>query len=145
MGQRHNRRRTRSRQRSRAATPVVVNAGIGGWYIPMRATHQESPAPRPTQSQYQAYPPTLRRHHRPDTGTLSSCGSPSSPLSNGVHGSTTSWQREAVRNEPDDESPTAKHRKRLFGSDGGDEEGALCAPMLQVVLDLFDSVDYEDP
>ena len=36
-------------------------------------------------------------------------------------------------------------RHRIFGEDGGDEDGDLCAPMIQVVLDLFDGVDYDDP
>lgn len=36
---------------------------------------------------------------------------------------------------------TAK-RIQTFGGDAGDESGELCAPMLQVLLDLFDGVDY---
>lgn len=36
-------------------------------------------------------------------------------------------------------------RVHVFGGDAGDEAGELCAPMLQVLLDLFDGVDYEDP
>lgn len=35
-------------------------------------------------------------------------------------------------------------RIHVFGGDAGDEGGELCAPMLQVVLDLFNGVDYED-
>ncbi|KAI5242915.1 hypothetical protein E4T42_07543 [Aureobasidium subglaciale] len=32
-----------------------------------------------------------------------------------------------------------------YGAGEGDESGDLCPLMLQVVLDLFDGVDYEDP
>lgn len=35
-------------------------------------------------------------------------------------------------------------RVQMFGGDAGDEAGELCAPMLQVLLDLFDGVDYDD-
>lgn len=35
-------------------------------------------------------------------------------------------------------------RLRLFGGEVG-EEASLCAPMLQVVMDLFDGIDYVDP
>ncbi|KAI4717107.1 hypothetical protein E4T48_06721 [Aureobasidium sp. EXF-10727] len=34
---------------------------------------------------------------------------------------------------------------QYYGAGEGDESGALCPLMLQVVLDLFDGVDYEDP
>ncbi|CAD0111694.1 unnamed protein product [Aureobasidium uvarum] len=34
---------------------------------------------------------------------------------------------------------------QYYGVGEGDESGDLCPLMLQVVLDLFDGVDYEDP
>jgi hypothetical protein len=34
---------------------------------------------------------------------------------------------------------------QYYGVEEGDESGDLCPLMLQVVLDLFDGVDYEDP
>lgn len=34
---------------------------------------------------------------------------------------------------------------QYYGAGEGDESGDLCPLMLQVVLDLFDGVDYEDP
>jgi hypothetical protein len=35
---------------------------------------------------------------------------------------------------------------RVFGGEVDDDDDvSLCAPMLQVVLDLFDDVDYVDP
>jgi hypothetical protein len=34
---------------------------------------------------------------------------------------------------------------QYYGAQEGDESGDLCPLMLQVVLDLFDGVDYEDP
>ncbi|CAD0091588.1 unnamed protein product [Aureobasidium vineae] len=34
---------------------------------------------------------------------------------------------------------------QYYGAAEGDESGDLCPLMLQVVLDLFDGVDYEDP
>lgn len=45
----------------------------------------------------------------------------------------------------DFDDPLTAKRVQVFGGDAGDENGELCAPMLQVVLDLFDGVDYEDP
>ena len=41
--------------------------------------------------------------------------------------------------------PTNFEHFRFYGNDLGDESGELCPLMLQVVLDLFDGVDYEDP
>jgi len=32
----------------------------------------------------------------------------------------------------------------MFGSDSGDIDGELCGSMLQVVLDLFDGIDYKE-
>lgn len=43
------------------------------------------------------------------------------------------------------EKQSAVHHTRFYGHDSGDESGELCPLMLQVVLDLFDGVDYEDP
>lgn len=44
----------------------------------------------------------------------------------------------------DAEDSLMTKRVQVFGGDAGDEAGDLCAPMLQVLLDLFDGVDYED-
>jgi len=44
----------------------------------------------------------------------------------------------------DDDLPSTK-RQRIFGSDAGDIDGEMCGSMLQVVFDLFDGIDYEDP
>lgn len=44
--------------------------------------------------------------------------------------------------------PNGQHELRhtqYYGDGEGDESGDLCPLMLQVVLDLFDGVDYEDP
>lgn len=44
--------------------------------------------------------------------------------------------------------PIEQHDVRhtqYYGAGEGDESGNLCPLMLQVVLDLFDGVDYEDP
>lgn len=35
-------------------------------------------------------------------------------------------------------------RLRFFGGEAGDE-ASLCAPMLKVVMDLFNDIDYVDP
>lgn len=35
-------------------------------------------------------------------------------------------------------------RLRIFGGEAGDEV-SLCEPMLRVVMDLFDDIDYVDP
>jgi endonuclease YncB( thermonuclease family) len=37
------------------------------------------------------------------------------------------------------------HHTQFYGLDTGDESRQLCPLMLQVVLDLFDGVDYDDP
>lgn len=42
------------------------------------------------------------------------------------------------------EQHEARHAQ-YYGAGEGDESGDLCPLMLQVVLDLFDGVDYEDP
>lgn len=45
-------------------------------------------------------------------------------------------------------TPNEQHELRqtqYYGDGEGDESGDLCPLMLQVVLDLFDGVDYEDP
>lgn len=42
------------------------------------------------------------------------------------------------------EQHEARHTQ-YYGAGEGDESGDLCPLMLQVVLDLFDGVDYEDP
>lgn len=35
-------------------------------------------------------------------------------------------------------------RRRIFGSDSGDEEGELCGPMLRVVWGLWGGFDFDD-
>jgi len=44
----------------------------------------------------------------------------------------------------DNDLPSAE-RQSIFGSDSGDTDGKMCGSMLQVVFDLFDGIDYEDP
>ena len=101
MGQRHNRKRTRSR--------------------PTRRVQAMSPIPEEITCLSAWSPPPFEH-----LSTLVRSGTPTSSCS-------------------DDEDPIMAKRISVFGGDAGDEAGELCAPMLQVVLDLFDGVDYEDP
>ena len=103
MGQRHNRKRTRSRpdRQQRAMSPISETSEDVAFLT------DRSPSPSPSQSS-----------ERPES---------------------------RMSSYSDRVDPLAAKRVRVFGGDAGDEHGELCAPMLQVMLDLFDGVDYEDP
>lgn len=64
---------------------------------------------------------------------------------------TFAYQQSAFCNLNYNSSPyhsSEQHGTRhtqYYGAEEGDESGDLCPLMLQVVLDLFDGVDYEDP
>ncbi|KAG9562817.1 hypothetical protein KCU71_g6936, partial [Aureobasidium melanogenum] len=64
---------------------------------------------------------------------------------------TFDHQQSAFRDSKYNSSPyysSEQHGTRhtqYYGAEEGDESGDLCPLMLQVVLDLFDGVDYEDP
>lgn len=99
MGQRHNRKRTRSRPSKPSETITLISN---------TTTYPATWSPPPI---------SLSSFERPPTSS-SSC--------------SESWD------------PLMAKRIHVFGGDAGDEGGELCAPMLQVVLDLFNGVDYED-
>ncbi|KAL1302783.1 hypothetical protein AAFC00_003129 [Neodothiora populina] len=103
MGQRHNRKRTRSRPRRNTGN----TGNIGS--VPNEV----------------AYPSTIQSLPFISAPSINRPGSPASACS-------------------DSEDHTNARRVHVFGGDAGDEAGELCAPMLQVLLDLFDGVDYDD-
>ncbi|GAB7341837.1 hypothetical protein MBLNU457_g0157t1 [Dothideomycetes sp. NU457] len=120
MGHTHNRKRTRSRPRSRGSN-------------------------NPTQ------------HTIPTSGVVPALGSvvaPTCQLPNTFSGTVGAFDKLSLM--PSDipattppykawqtDSSSAK-RQRMFGSDSGDIDGEMCGSMLQVVLDLFDGIDYEE-
>ncbi|KAK5256364.1 hypothetical protein LTR16_003423 [Cryomyces antarcticus] len=145
MGQRHNRKRTRSRPRNRDDAT---------------ATHRPSGL-RPTTTAAHSPSPSPFAHYTP----MSSL--PRSPPATYWDQQYAAWQsriqqqsaREQEREREQEqarEQGVAKQkqrsadaqRRRVFGGEEGEGDGeseALCAPMLQVVLDLFGGVDYLDP
>ncbi|KAK7517480.1 uncharacterized protein IWZ02DRAFT_488843 [Phyllosticta citriasiana] len=109
MGQRHNRRRTRSRPRNRV--PFQNNMYISQF-------DQTTPVPP-------AFPPPAF-----------------SPF-------TTSWSSTLVTHQKHQHHPRPLNyletqTLRIFGGEAGDGQ-ILCAPMLKVVMDLFNDIDYVDP
>lgn len=121
MGQRHNRRRVRSRPRHRRnnryntsiSSISSTNSSASTFTIP-KFSCTALPICGPTLPSY-----------RPDQ--------------------PWQWQLNGqVPPQSAQDSFWALEQRRIYGGEPGDEEG-LCAPMLQVVLDLFNGVDYEDP
>lgn len=163
MGQTHNRKRTRSRPRSR-------NPNYLRDFSSMSAPYSYSMPPPPPSSATVSTLPTLPpRPHRSSSiySTTSSSWSDqtispldTNPISMGTefrptptaprayyrqNAPTTTISKRRQRKESGDPAvESAAKRKRIFGSDTGDEEGELCGPMLKVVWDLFEGYDYED-
>ncbi|KAJ9638308.1 hypothetical protein H2199_006995 [Coniosporium tulheliwenetii] len=65
------------------------------------------------------------------------------PPANAWQQQYTAWQAR-VHQQQQEQAMIEAQRLRLFGGEVG-EEASLCAPMLQVVMDLFDGIDYVDP
>ncbi|EMC92191.1 hypothetical protein BAUCODRAFT_281232 [Baudoinia panamericana UAMH 10762] len=103
-----------------------------------------------------------RRRHSllPSCGALSPsggiCGLPSSlPFSNIARTDSAQSSSDGVSDrqssercpQPDNEAELAYNREqRIFGGVYGEPDASsLCGPMLDVVLGLFNGVDYEDP
>ncbi|KAK8152939.1 hypothetical protein IWX90DRAFT_411477 [Phyllosticta citrichinensis] len=114
MGQRHNRRRTRSRPRNRM--PFQNNMCF------------------PQFDQTMSTPPAFSPH-----AFWSS--RPSYPLATSRTTSAT-LQKHHAHPRPLDCLET--QTLRIFGGEAGDGQ-ILCAPMLKVVMDLFNDIDYVDP
>ncbi|KAL1388937.1 hypothetical protein HDK64DRAFT_253515 [Phyllosticta capitalensis] len=115
MGQRHNRRRTRSRPRNR--TPSQNNI-----QFPQMAQIFSSPP---------AFPPTASAYFRP------------------FHPLASTWSTYPAKLQRYHHYPKAidnleTQTLRMFGGEAGDGQ-SLCAPMLKVVMDLFNDIDYVDP
>lgn len=119
MGSRHNRKRTRSRPRNRLASKSSS------------FTYQDLP--------YQSIPSVsaLPNHQRPASYWQQQYA---------VWQARQSLAHQGLAQRRDTNIASLdQQRMRMFGGSVEDEE-SLCAPMLQVVLDLFNgSIDYEDP
>ncbi|KAF2757029.1 hypothetical protein EJ05DRAFT_511776, partial [Pseudovirgaria hyperparasitica] len=107
MGQRHNRKRTRSRPRHRSHTQQNHSRTSS-----VSSSKDRNIEPAPPLPHYQ-----------------------SSPFFEELY---SAWQMQ------DDEDAMEAQRLRLFGGETGDEV-SLCEPMLKVVMDLFNDIDYIDP
>ncbi|KAF4548681.1 Hypothetical protein D9617_26g078950 [Elsinoe fawcettii] len=88
-----------------------------------------------TNSNYRSIPsasiPTAPRAWH--TGTAGMTNTANIPLS----------KRQQRKLSGDHKEASAAKRRRIFGSDSGDEEGELCGPMLKVVFDLFEGYDFD--
>jgi len=125
MGQKHNRRRTRSRPRNRNANPSNHRSQAFHSHMSSLSTISETAA-------LADIPPLLPRYGTPLTAIGCQWNAP-----------YLAWmarqaEEDAARDEEDE------RLMRMFGGEKGDEM-SLCGPMLQVVMDLFDGIDYEDP
>jgi hypothetical protein len=125
MGSRHNRRRVRSRPRHRRTNrynPSISSLStIPSESIPSikpRFSYTAIPICGPSGFSNPLWPVINQTWQPPLTATFSQWS-----------GQDTFW---------------ATEQQRIYGGEPGDGD-ALCAPMLQVVLDLFDGVDYVDP
>ncbi|KAF2143417.1 uncharacterized protein K452DRAFT_170832 [Aplosporella prunicola CBS 121167] len=116
MGQRHNRRRTRSRPRNHDAQDTFKSARARSLLLYTPTTVSYSTRPEPSSGLLPEY------QSRFDCPPATTGHPPSSPW-------PARMQQETLR---------------LFGGEIGDE-ASLCAPMLKVVMDLFDDIDYVDP
>jgi len=119
MGARHNRKRTRSRPRNRSAS----NQKSRSFSLSSTSSFASIPS-SPTQRN-----PALHWHQQ---------------YSQWQNRSQSQQQLQAQR-EHQEAMAAEKQRLRIFGGETGDEV-SLCAPMLQVVMGLFNgALDYEDP
>jgi hypothetical protein len=127
MGQKHNRRRTRSRPRNRNQ-----NANNSNHVRMLSSSSSLSDVP--------AIPPLPAGMIPQRYGTpLTSIGRLPAHRWDAQYAAWQAWQ--AAKDEEDEED---ERLLRMFGGEKGDET-SLCGPMLQVVMDLFDGIDYEDP
>jgi hypothetical protein len=118
MGSRHNRKRTRSRPRNRSNRNSSSVSSIGS-FTHSSSIFSSSPfAQRPPNHWHQQYSQWQQRVQQEKT-----------------------LQHQRAKYEHDVEA----ERVRMFGGEAGDEF-TLCAPMLDVVMRLFNgSIDYQDP
>ena len=121
MGQRHNRKRTRSRPRHRDAGKArslyyrtnSIESSASFLSSSSASFPQPSPSPLPLASR----------------------------STNHWHQTYSAWQDRLRRQQ---EEALEAQRLRFFGGEVGDEV-SLCEPMLKVVMDLFNDIDYVDP
>ncbi|PNS17310.1 Rho-GTPase-activating protein 8 [Sphaceloma murrayae] len=162
MGQTHNRKRTRSRPRTRNPNFVRDYSTTQPWsfrpdqvycsppahsYIPSvtlkRSSRSSSIYSTTSSSSWseRAIPPPAPLATEP-TGPRPTPSGPKA-YSVSIPGDGSSNKR-GFQPDASDVAVSAAKRARIFGPDNGDEEGELCGPMLKVVFDLFDGYDYED-
>ncbi|EKG12566.1 hypothetical protein MPH_10316 [Macrophomina phaseolina MS6] len=127
MGQRHNRKRTRSRPRNRRSNNHTRDSSVDSSFSTFSTFSSESSfAGMPSYPQYQRYP-----------------GFANPPAAH-WHQQYSAWHLRQELERKQQEEALEKQRLRLFGGEATD--GAeLCGPMLKVVMDLFDDIDYIDP
>ncbi len=129
MSHRHSKRRSRNRPRHRtsASLPFVPAEPITNANIFIGSTALSYPYDRSAtngrqhwQQQYEAWQARVRQQEE------------------------EAQRKQSHVQQQTQEDALEAHRIRFFGGEAGDEV-SLCAPMLQVVLDLFNDIDYQDP
>lgn len=141
MGQKHNRRRTRSRPRNRGRNPAGAHSRITSFDGDFSLA---SPQMQPYQSdRVYSYPQSapVGRAAAEHWDSQYAAWQERARIQRDV-ADRCRWQRVM-----DDEMMEPLEDERLFRMFGGErgDETSLCGPMLQVVMDLFDGIDYEDP
>lgn len=150
MGQRHNRKRTRSRpQRERAVdnlVPTPQRPELHSQYC--RSVHRAK-QPMLQAGKNHGKAPSSPLFSPPESACFdtTSCGSPTllRAYAGPSRGSVISVFHAIGTPGPITAESTEARMLRIFGGvEGEHEESDLCAPMLDVVLGLFDAVDYDD-
>ncbi|KAF2086391.1 hypothetical protein K490DRAFT_58016 [Saccharata proteae CBS 121410] len=158
MGQRHNRKRTRSRPRNRdqGFRPLSAFQTQTSFSAPSTtklAFNFSSIAPPPPSGvSFFSNPPAGYWHQQYSAWQNRTLSQPQhQPHQHHPHPQNqhilphkqTAKQNKMAAAERDSQTLEAQ-QLRLFGGEKGDET-SLCAPMLKVVMDLFDGIDYVDP
>lgn len=127
MGQRHNRKRTRSRPRNRRSNNHARDSSVDSSFSAFSSLSSESSfTGQPSYPQFQRY------------------SNYSNPPAAHWHQQYTAWHVRQELQEKQQREELEQQRLRMFGGESTD--GAdLCGPMLKVVMDLFDDIDYIDP
>lgn len=118
MGHKHNRKRMRSRPRS-------------------RGSNSSTRYPIPIPGMVPSLGPNAANTFQPSNSSYATA--------NAFSGSASFTLNAPATMSPCRPGHSDLKRQRMFGSDAGDVDGEMCGSMLQVVLDLFDGIDYEEP
>ncbi|KAB2572981.1 hypothetical protein DBV05_g8365 [Lasiodiplodia theobromae] len=122
MGQRHNRKRTRSRPRNRRNNHARDSSVDSSFSF----SSESSFLGQPSFPQFQRYTTF------------------SNPSAAHWHQQYSAWHVRQELQQQQQQQSVENQRLRMFGGEAAD--GAdLCGPMLKVVMDLFDDIDYIDP